>query len=166
MPLILESYVKSLLPTYVREKDSFKDSNEEGFVVRFMGALGAEWDDDYYNKVDVIIDLINPYDAPTNFLDYIGQMLGNMPDFSQDENHYRQLLSFIISIYRIKGTKKSFISIFHALSLNTIITEIAPTGLLYDDLTPHLYDDAGVNYDDDCLPCTDYDLDLTPNYDG
>ena len=143
MPLVLEQYVKSLLPTYIKEKDSFKDGSGEGFVVRFTAALGEELDDEYYNKIDIITQELDPFTASTLYLDYIGQTLGNLPDFSQDENHYRRILGFIISIYKIKGTRKSFTSIFHAVSLTTVITEIVPAGLIYDESTPNIYDGAG-----------------------
>ena len=162
MGTILKDFIIGLLPPYIIDNDSYKDGNQQGFVERFMEIFGEELDDEYYDNIEGIIDLIDPFNTPADFLDYIAFTLGDLPNISTTDDHYRNILSFIISIYRIKGTIQSFKSILTAAKVyTTVLTEIAPVGITYDNGGTYYYDDGVTIYDDNCIPCSSYDLTLT-----
>jgi len=157
--LIFKDYIPDLLPSYFVDHDSYKDGSGNGFLVRFLEIFGEELDEEYYPKIDGVIDLKDVFNTPTGYLDYIAYLLGNLPIVLDDEEEYRNLLSFIVSIYQIKGTTKSYSSMLQLLSIDTAVVEIPIQGILYDDGS--IYDGAGIIYDDECIPCSDYELILT-----
>jgi hypothetical protein len=157
--LVFKDYIVELLPDYIKVNDSYKDGDQKGFVVRFMEIFGEELDEQTYLKLENEPEVFNLEQTSTEFLQYFAYMLGRINNISQDEEHYRRLLSFIISIWKIKGTEQSYISLFYTLGLTTTINELPPVAVQYD--MGHTYDEAGVIYDDYCPPCSNYELSFT-----
>jgi len=157
----LLEYIIDLLPDYIIDEDSLKDGQQKGFIQRYMEIFGLELDEFYYSQVTEVTDQIDPFTARVEMLEYIGFTLGDIPNLTNSEAAYRRFLSHIISIYKIKGTIRSFEAILYTLGVDTIVTEIVPGGILYDNGITY---DSGQQYDRDCEPCSDYDLDITgPN---
>lgn len=158
----ISDLVKKQLPDYIIENDSYKDLDGKGFVERFLSIFGAELDEFYYDQINEIGDQTNPLNASKiAYLDLIAASLGDLPNISQNSDHYRRILSFIISIWKIKGTKKSYTDIFYTLSVILVsLNEIDNAIISYDDGIA-LYDDGVSFYDTNCLPCSDYDLVVT-----
>ncbi len=154
--------VKKQLPDYVIDNDSYKDLDNKGFVERYLSIFGAELDEFYYNQIDEIGDQTNPLNASNiAYLDLIAAGLGDLPNISQNSDHYRRILSFILSIWKVKGTKKSYKAIFYTLSVILVsLDEIDVTVLHYDDGVS-TYDDGVTFYDENCPICSEYDITVT-----
>lgn len=159
---MIKEYVKNKLPNYIIDNDSYKDINGKGFVERYLEIFGAELDDEYLPELEGIINQKNPQLTNADFLDYIAGQLGDLPNISKDTAHYRNILSFIVSIWAIKGTIKSYKSILYSLGLyNTTITEIPLVTVAYDDPAVS-YDAAELfQYDTSCQTCSEYIINTT-----
>lgn len=157
----LKEYITSLLPPYIKDQDSYKDVNEKGFVERYIEIFGLELDEHYYPKIYEVEKEFSPLDT-TNpaFLDYFGFTLGDWPRFSITEAGYRRFLSYVVSIFKIKGTIKSFYAILYPLGVQIeSFTEIPLVTVAYD--AGFDYDEAEVNYDEVCQTCSYYDLSVS-----
>lgn len=153
----LKEYIRARLPDYILTNDSYKDVNSKGFVERYLEIMGEELDEEYYSTIDLIIEQNNPIKTLAPYLDYIATALGDLPNISLNTGHYRNLLSFIVSIWQIKGTIASYRVGFLALGLtNTSVNEIVPEDIVYDD--PTVFYDEPFEYDFNCQPCSDYDI--------
>ena len=152
-------YIKALLPNYIIDQDSLKDGGGKGFLERYLEIFGLELDEFYYSEIDKVPDQVNPLISLSQYLDYIGYTLGDIPNITSTEPGYRRFLSYIISIYKIKGTIGSFKAILYTLGLEVTLTEVLPGAVLYDSGVT--YDEAQpISYDINCEPCSDYDLDI------
>ena len=68
---------------------------------------------------------------------------------------------YILSVYKIKGTRESYELYFSMLGFNiTLIEENDSLVDLYDD-SAELYDNGSTFYDDGCKPCSPYDITFT-----
>lgn len=158
---IFSSYLKGLLPTYIVEQDSYKDANQEGFIVRFLKIFGYELNEYYYNKIENLPNEWSPLTLTNgSYLDYIAYALGDIPDFAKDEAAFRRLLTFLVSIYKVKGRVLSFKAILYPASVKvTSLTEVPLLEVNYD--VPGIdYDDEYL-YDENCATCSEYDLNIT-----
>jgi hypothetical protein len=164
--IVISDYLKGLLPGYIIGNDSYKDMNAQGFVERFVRMCGAEIDDEFYSKIDEVIDQVTPYSARSEFLNYLAYNLGDLPSWIDDEAQYRRFLSFMISVYKIKGRVLSYEAMMLTLGLDIIITELAPVGDTYDASPVLTYDQEGRLYDQSCSYCSDYDINLSPYFMG
>ncbi len=159
---MIKEYVKEKLPSYIIDNDSYKDINGKGFVERYLEIFGGELDDEYIPELEQLIQQKNPQLTRSEFLDYIAGQLGDLPNISQDTAHYRNILSFIVSLWNIRGTKQSYISILYSLGLTgTTITEIPLVTVAYDD--PAVSYDATETfaYDTSCQTCSEYYITTT-----
>lgn len=155
----LKDYLVNLLPNYIIDNDSYKDINGKGFVQRFLEIFGLELDEYYYNTIDTIVDQVNPkLTSKVDFLDYIALMLGDTPDLESTPSAYRNLLTFIVSIYKVKGTHNSYKWLLYVIGLEATIEELPPETTQYDD-DEVLYDNDEY-YDVSCDTCSYYNLHL------
>lgn len=161
--LVFKDFIKSLLPEYIIQEDSYKDLDGKGFIVRFLEIFGEELDEQYYNKIEELQDQLTPGLCQAVYLDYFAVMEGDFAVQLNNEYDYRQFLQYLLSIYQVKGRKLSYEAMLGALGLTVVLTEIEPLGVNYDN--PEInYDDEGVFYDISCATCSDYNLDITgPN---
>lgn len=159
--ILLKDYITSLLPSTIKDQDSYKDVNQKGFVERYLEIFGLELDEFYYTKIYNIEDELNPLTVSNpEYLDYIAYALGDWPNIAQDEAGYRRFLSYVVSIFKIKGTIQSFHSILYPLGLEIDnFYEVPLVGVTYD--VGILYDDPVIRYDDACQTCSYFDISLT-----
>lgn len=158
--IVFKDYLTNLLPDYIRDQDSYKDVNNKGFIVRFLEIFGEELDDEFYSKIEGWLVNINPLTSDSSYLDYFAVMLGDIERVITSEHDYRRFLTYLMSIYKIKGTKKSYVSMLRSIGLETVVNELIPDGNNYDDPLV-AYDDSAIAYDVDNAPCSDYELVIT-----
>jgi len=164
--LVLKDYLIDRLPRYILTEDSYQDSNGKGFIERYLAIFGEELDDNTLPKLEEIENLANPIllNNP-NFLEYHSFLKGDLDitSLALDNSTYRNLLTYILSIYKAKGTLKSYKAILGLLKITDV--EIEPivitaggydSGVTYDDGTT-FYDGVGVT----CQRCFEYNLILT-----
>jgi hypothetical protein len=157
--VIFKDYIVKTLPDYIIVNDSYKDVNQKGFVVRFLEIFGTELDDEIYNKIDELSNQYNPLTANVEYLEYFAAEMGDLPKFLENDIDFARVLTFIISIYKIKGRIKSYKALLTCLGFsNVVLNEIVPVGAQYDN---GLFYDDGVFYDDDCVTCSDYEIEIT-----
>lgn len=156
--VLLKDYMTNLLPDYIKREDSYKDVDGKGFIVRYLEIFGAELDEFIYNKIGNLENEFNPLSITNaGYLDYIAFLLGDLPNLTQDEDAYRRLLTHIISIYKVKGTKKSFKAILYVAGVEIEeFNEVPLSAQVYDGEDIN-YDDS-INYDENCATCSEYDL--------
>ncbi len=155
--MTFKDFLFDTLPDYFYQRDSNKDSNNEGTLQRYLSVLGLELDDEIVPALENFILEIDPQTASNDFLNYISDTLGNPPDIFLDENLYRTLLNFIINVYKIKGTKQSYELFFSMMGFNINITEF-PNQKTRSWDTGDFYDTLDVDYDEGCYPCSDYEI--------
>lgn len=155
-----ELFARQLLPNYYREQDSFKDQDNKGFLERFLEIFGQELDDYTVASITELQNLANPLIlGDAKFLEYYSFKAGDL-DVSSigiNEATYRNLLTYALSIYKVKGTLKSYKAILGIIGITDVVlnayeevTNRYDQGLLYD---------SGVLYDEAlCLTCFRYDI--------
>ena len=148
-----KDYIFGLLPHYFKASDSYKDSYGKGLLERFLESLGQEWDDNLLVKLE---DTINLYDVDLvndDFLTLIAEKLGSPPDITENDR-YQDILRYIVSIYKIKGTKEALIVYFDIAGYYINIIEQN----LDDSIYGFFNYDSGVPYDKNCQLCTPIDI--------
>lgn len=157
--IIFKDYIVKRLPNYIIEQDSYKDGTGKGFVYRFLEIFGEEIDDELYIKIENLVNELDPLTVDIKFLEYYAARLGDIPRLIDNDADFRRFLTWLISVYRFKGTKASYVALLSSLGISAVAVNEEPiVGALYD--TGLLYDD-GVFYDDTCQSCSAYSLDLT-----
>jgi hypothetical protein len=154
-----KEYIIKQLPDYFIENDSYKDVNEKGFVERYLGIFGDELDEYYYTQIAQIVEQVNPLEVSRwEYLDYIAYALGDVPGTITDNTYvYQRMLTYIISIYKIKGTIPSFFAILYPLGVQTLaFQELPELNIVYDE--DYTYDQDDVAYDLSCPTCSDYKI--------
>lgn len=163
------------LSDYFKENDNNQDLSGKGLYERYLSIFGEDLDEyiipllsDHVEIVDPIDsqDLygqINPDVTPDNdkFLNHIAYTLGNPLDLTSDE-HYRRVLSYVISLYKIKGTIPSYKYWANILLIDIDIIEIPDlevrydSGFTYDSEVATELATRDVIYDTVCPTCSDY----------
>lgn len=149
----------ALLPDYIRQEDSYKDMSGKGFIVRYLEIFGKELDDEYYAKIEGWLLNISPITSDTQYLDYFAVMLGDIERLIADDYDYRRFLTYLLSIYKVKGRALSYRSMLRAVGMETVVNDIEPVPVLYD--TPGVDYDSGFSYDTNCEACSNYELIIT-----
>lgn len=156
---MIKEYVRRSLPDYLIESDSYKDIGGKGFVERYLEIFGDELDLEYVTKIENLVKQKDPKLADATMLDLLASANGDLPNLSKDTAHYRNIISFISAIWRIKGTIKSYQSGFYMLELyNTVITEEVPVEVMYDDDAIEYDEEPEWEYDTDCPTCSGYSI--------
>lgn len=152
-----KTYIFNLLPQYFKRYDSYKDNNSQGLVERFLETLGKEWDENLLVKLENVIELYNIRLQNDDFITLYAKMFGSPPDITND-GCYCRLLSYIVSIYKIRGTWESFQLYFDFVGYNVSIVEYNKPSINYGNFN---YDD-GSHYDVNCDSCTEIDIIFVP----
>lgn len=167
--ILFRNFLFSRLPNYFKANDSYKNKEDEGLLERFMKVMGEELDDNVYPLIYNYLDILDAKKTPAKYLNHLSDTLGNPPDIFGADRPYRNMLSYITAIYKIKGTKKAYELFFSILGFDIIINEIIPEttqslydyGGIYDN--DNIFENATVNYDETACPtCTYYDIALYP----
>lgn len=153
-------WFRDLLPAHIIERDTYKDNLGRGLYERYMLLFGAYIDDDIIPEIECYLNIIDASIAEEKYLNHISDVLGNPPDVFKNIDQYRNLLSYIVSVYKIKGTKQAYELFFGILGFNIIITEEDPSLLLslYDE--GMLYDDGSLYDQGKCHPCSTYSIEF------
>ena len=151
------------LPDYFHINDSYKDSEGRGLLQRIFQIIGDEIDQEITPEIDCYLRIIDAQVCEDRFLIPLSDSLGNPPDIFGDDDMYRNLLSYICSVYKIKGTKKAYQLFFSLMGFNIDLIEIEPEGVTpearYDNFGNYDSIDPKATYDQDfCKQCSQYDL--------
>lgn len=145
------------LPSYFHEEDTYKDGSNKGLLQRYLRIFGLELDESIVPYINNYLDQVDPKTASNNFLTHIAYALGNPLDIFSDASKFSLLLQYIMSIYKIKGTIKSYEVYFKLLGLTAYIVEHFDNINTYYD-SGILYDTDLILYDSYCDSCSDYSI--------
>jgi phage tail-like protein len=156
-----KDFIVSKLPRYFIREDSYKDNEDKGLLERYMALFGENIDDTMASEIEEYLNILDSSICEEKFLNHISDVLGNPPDVFNNEEQYRNLLSYIVSVYKIKGTKRAYELFFSILGFNITITELPL-------LVPSSNYDNDADYDSDvtvdlydqniCQPCSFYTI--------
>ena len=154
-------FIVGNLPNYFLEEDTYKDTDNKGLFERYMGMYGGYIDEELYPQINNYLNIIDASICDSKFLNHISDVLGNPPDVFKNEAQYRNLLSYIVSVYKIKGTKRAYELFFSILGFNIEIEEVEPVNAeyLYDNEGEYDKGDPLSVYDQTlCAPCSVYNI--------
>jgi hypothetical protein len=161
MAFSFRDWIFNRFPYFYKAEDTYKDGAGEGLWERYCRNYGLELDEEIVPELEDYLDILEPLTTDSKFLNHIAYRLGNPPDIFNDESIYRRLLTIVFSIYKIRGTSRSYELLFALLGFS--VTPIAnfPEDLLYDD--GHEYDEPDtfgeiLQYDQVCDNCVEYSL--------
>lgn len=161
------TYLKKLIPDYVYENDSYKDQNNKGFIERYLEIFGVELDDELLSFIDDFeAQIINVETVDPKFLIYFEDLQGDIKNFGKTTEIRRNIIKYLTSIYRIKGTLGSIEAILatRGYKVNSITEE--PIVEYFYDVGGVNYDDPDVKYDEYCPSCSNISIDMDKNYGG
>ena len=148
-------HIYNLLPGDTKAMDS------NGILKRFISVAEDEIHFETLPFIEAFVHnvygLINPN---YRFIPELSTMLGkpSSPDIATKRN-LRELLAYIVDIYKIKGTADSFKLYFSIFGYTINIVEDIPEKVgTYDDVL--IYDDTQFHYDMECESCTFYDIEV------
>lgn len=149
----------NLLPFYFKDKDTYKDENDEGILERFLDICGLYFRDDVKPDIDNLLDYIDSDKAHPMILNHIWEFLGSIPyaygaiydggswDKYKDKElnreiweqeiinnspraYSRDILKYVISLYKIRGTLSFYDMLLRFYGMSCIVDD--PTGDLQD----------------------------------
>lgn len=162
-PIRFKNYIFSLFTRYFIEHDTYKDGEDKGILERYMAVFGEELDEEVVNQLQCYLNIIDAQICDKKYLVHIADVLGNPPDIFMDTQIYRNLLTYVVANYKIKGTKAAYELFFSILGFGVTLTELPilsevsnyDTGGIYDiGLSESIYDQT------ECEPCSEYDIDF------
>lgn len=144
-----------LLPSYFKEKDSYKDGSGKGILERFLEVSGDYFGNQISPDIDSLVNLIDIDTTSEIYLNYIWEFLGSIPyaygsirrgdlwdrysetDFNRavwlsgsfdniPRARFRDVLRYAISLYKIRGTLDFYNILLGFYDLSCTI--IDPTG--------------------------------------
>lgn len=147
MAFLFKDWFFRQFPDYHQVEDSYKDVKGEGLLQRYLRTYGVELDEQFMPYIDNFIDLIDTQLTPNKYLPLLAYILGSPPSPDGDPVLYRKILAYIVSIYKVKGTKRSFELFFNLMGLRINLLEDTPkkkitydSGAIYDKAIPEIYD--------------------------
>lgn len=158
-----------LLSPYIQSRDSYKDENEQGLLERYLVAFGEEVDNNLLPSIENYMTNIDAALCEGKFLEHISDVLGSPPDIFGDYSNYRNLLTYVVSVYKIKGTLSAYKLFFDLLGFNIDIYEIPVVNSegQYDGEGEYDTGNELSVYDQDiCSPCSSYDITFYPKIGG
>ena len=104
------NYLFGKLPIYFKVNDTYKDSNNEGLLERFLQCFCLEVDSELSPSLDAIgfiTDVESHVNLPNNnhgdFIIHLAELFGNPPNIGTNEQ-YKVLIRHIWEILQAKGT--------------------------------------------------------------
>lgn len=157
---MLREFTIGLLSGDIIARDSYKDSNGDGFVVRYLGELAEDLDENTLQKLEEIQELIDINDCDEQYIQYFEDLQGDIKNFNLTEAERRKFIKLIPSIYSVKGTKKSIYAVaaIKGYEIITYLKTFRPE-VAFDNPDTE-YDTEGVNYDEGCVTCADLVLEV------
>lgn len=115
MAFQLKNIIFKLFGRYAKTVDSYKNAANKGLYERYMENLADEYDTYTISAVNGFVDnLLVPSKILPKFIPYLEAQIG-APYITDDLAIRRKLLRFLIPIYQIKGTKKSYETMFRMI---------------------------------------------------
>ena len=133
--ILWRAFFFNKFPPYFKNNDSYKDDNGRGLMERYLQVPG-----EYMEYLEPLADgwVLNVRDVVNCYNHFVpnhANVLGNPPNiFPEDPDYvrFRKFLWFIVSIYKIKGTLKSYQVLFEALGFSIELSEQPFTPSLWD----------------------------------
>lgn len=155
-----KQFFKDIISSYIIQNDTYRDENDEGIFERYMALFGESLDEEQARHIDDYLKIIDASLCDEKYLAHISDVLGNPPDIFKSVEQYRNLLSYITNVYKVKGTVRGYKLFFYILGFDVEITNLQPvsnalqydTGKRYDD--GHKYDEEG------CQSCSFYTINI------
>lgn len=156
----LSNFLNEKLPQYYKANDTYKDGNDKGILERFLGILGIELQDEFITPLEQLIDQLDPTTAADQYLSLLAFTVGNPEDILGDTDSYRTRLTQAITLYKNKGTVKSYRVLFALLGYTVNVVDHIPSDMIYDNGNEY---DTGLQYDTDrcSLGCIEYSLEYS-----
>jgi hypothetical protein len=156
--MVFENFLYNFFPPYFHQTDSYKVGGN-GIWKRFLSIFGREVDDYVYNKIQGLADLKSLDEK--NFIRHLAFMLGNIPQGNFDNDTYKRFLVEATYIFKIKGTKESYIRLIKLINPNYVVT-----------ITEHFAECSRRDNEPDrdnpnalrdicCVPCQEYSVTVT-----
>lgn len=168
MNTIFKDFIFQRLPSYFKRYDTNKDVNGKGTLERYLEIFGEELDEEIIPLLENHLSIVDSQNCSEEFLIHISDTLGNPPDINLDLQQYRNILSFIVSHYKLKGTVKGYEFFFNLLNFDIAIVEIPYNEAFYDNGeiydTPTLLEDY--HYDNQCPTCSYYTIEFANKADS
>lgn len=158
--MIFENFLWDKFPQYFDSQDTYKDVPGyvgKGLLQRFLSIFGRELDEELINRLEGLALELDPETASDQFLSELAYMMGNPADILGDINVYRIVLTQAISLYKVKGTSKSYHIFFGIMGMKISLEEVYPLDNIFDN---NLLFDTDVIFDInvDELGMTDYNI--------
>ena len=115
---VFQTFTQDRLPDYFRRNDTYVDENGDGLLMRYLSIFGDEIDQEIIPTIECYLNIIDAQNCDPQYLTHLSDVLGNPPDIFGDDDKYRNLLSYICSVYKIKGTKKAYELFFSLLGFD------------------------------------------------
>lgn len=146
-----------------KTNDPYKDVNNKGINERYQEILADDWDEELLPLVENILDnTLVPDTAWVRFIPYLENMLGIKP-LVEDLAIRRKIIKNIISIYKVKGTLRSYEIVFKILGFTSVTIEDLEFVQSFD--SPVTFDDVNRRFDaSNCQTCSYYNLHLTGDF--
>lgn len=162
MPIeFFKNWLFGQLPAYYKDEDTYKDIGNEGILERYLRNFGSELDEGIYPFVLNFLDLFDALKCREDLLNHLSFTLGLPPNLDNTAYVYRKVIKYAVDLYKIKGTKKSFVLLFNIAGLDLqIIEDAAQPNVTYDANPPYIYDNPvfPIQYDRLCADCGGYVL--------
>lgn len=145
---------------FYKRADTNKDTNDKGTLERYHEALATDLDNNIVFKInDLVDDVLIPSTVLEEFLPYLENNWGGSVDLNNDLELKRKVLKFIVPIYQVRGSKRSYEILLKLLGFHTVnIVELEPLGG-FD--SPTTFDSEDRTFDSACPPCSKYEIELT-----
>lgn len=155
----------NLLPVYFKKNDTYKDENNEGLLERYLAVFGNELDREVIPAIHCYLNIVDAAVANPKFLNHLSDTVGRPPDIFQDDEIYRNLLKYIVTFYKIKGTIRSYQLFFAILGFAVEIEELPheDDDMFYDSGGEYDTGEDRHRYDmNACLICYYYNIKIRP----
>lgn len=157
----VRTFMMARLPIYFKLHDTYKDYSGKGLLERYLDTLGDELQEDTVDKLEGLINQLDPETADSEYLSLLAYTVGNPPDIFGDIGVYRKFITQAINLYRYKGTKRGIEMLFRLLGYHVDIEILQPTIYGYDS---GLRYDSEVRYD--ITKCNTHCLYYNLRYEG
>jgi hypothetical protein len=164
--MIFKDWFFQQFPDYIQDSDVNQNALGEGTWQRYLRGYGMELDESFMPYFDNFLDIVDVVKTDDKYLPLVSFILGSPP--SPDTNAtYRKILGYIISIYKIKGTKRAYQIFMNLLGVEIDIIEDMPNQKISYDMDGVIYDmlPTVYKYDSFCDNCSGYYITYTSTND-
>lgn len=122
------------LPFYYKDSDTYKDSDGKGILEKFLEICGTYFQDNIKKSIDNTLEhcLKIDKDIDDTYLNYIWESFGKFPFAKPDSKSILKLskeqkvdlIKYVISLYKIRGSRKFYEIIFRLYSNKDNLLEL------------------------------------------